>query len=417
LPKLISPLPAALLLLGLAACASGPQTMKGMVTVGPDSAPVTVPIIVEGDQILVGIDVVRPDGSTNPILADINMGGPKPYLQEHLYRDLQIGEGHAFSYRIGGIRVSVDGRMVIKMDDAAYPERQFWPFFFTHRVEAMLNAGILQQFEIALDYQDKTMTLASPGSLAPEGVPVPIHWNEDSGLVTVDLTVDGQRYPVVIDGGGGYTWVRPSVAAKFLAAHPDWQHAEGAVGPANYNMVDYAIEKQGTMIRIPEISIGPMPVHNLGAMATGPALGWPLDIWFREIVFDLWQKNAPEPVIGWLGANVLKHYRLTIDYRNRMSYWLKKSDFDPHELDQVGLTLVYEKGDYRIGGIVKKSGKPTVEGVEAGDKIIAIDDKPVAGWSRDQIFGALHGRAGDSHRLTIERDGKSMALMLPVTEF
>lgn len=114
---------------------------------------------------------------------------------------------------------------------------------------------------------------------------------------------------------------------------------------------------------------------------------------------------------------MLKHYRVTIDYRNRISYWLKTSDIDPHELDQVGVTLVYAHGAYRIGGIVTKDGRPAVDGVEIGDTILAIDDAPVEHWSRDRIFAALGGHAGVRHRLTVERDGKNLSLTVPVTEF
>jgi len=100
-----------------------------------------------------------------------------------------------------------------------------------------------------------------------------------------------------------------------------------------------------------------------------------------------------------------------------MSWWKKIDDIDPHELDQVGISFVYDKGVYSVGRVVTKDGKPTVTGVEKGDKIVSIDDAPVKGWSRDQLFAALGGKPGDLHRVTVERAGKTLTRSLPVTAF
>ncbi len=410
----------AVALLGLTACnnvQTGPRSMLDQVTIPPDVGATTLPIIVEGDQILVEEEADRPDGGVRKILVNVNLGGPYSSWQEHVYKEVGYDKEKPLAFRLGGIPITVAPGASMIQADAEYPKRQRWPFFYTHRVEGELQSGILEHFDIALDYVDKTLTLAAPGTLPHDGVAVPIRVNEATGLVSIDFVVDGKPYPMVIDIGGGYSWVRPSVVTQWIHAHPDWERGKGAVGAANYNMVDFEFEKEGTLVRLPEISLGQMPIKNVGVMATGPVFGWPLDIWFREALFDLWQKSAAEPVVAWLAANVVKHYRLTIDYKNHMSYWLKKSDIDPHELDQVGVTLVYEDGNYRIGGIVSQQGKPTVTGVEAGDLIAAIDDAPVQGWSRDQIFAALGGKPGDIHRVTIKRGGKSLTVPLAVTAF
>jgi len=388
-----------------------------MITAPPTFSQTTVPMIVEGDQLLVELDAIRPDGGTRKLLANVNMGHSHPGLQEHVYKELAIDQGRAFSFRIGGIPISVDSHAVESLDDAEPPDRQVGPFFFPQKVEAWLQAGVLEQFDLVLDYANKTMTLAQPGSLPPEGTAVPVRLNKDTGLVTADFLVEGRAYPIVIDGGGGYSWIRHSTASQWRNTHPEWQRAEGAVGLSNYNMLPYAFEQEGTVLRLPEAAIGDMPLQNVGMLGAGPTLGWPWDNLFGEVFYDIWQKGAPEPVIGWLGGNVLKHYRLTIDYRNQMSYWLKVSDIDPHELDQVGVTLVYKHGEYRIGNIVKQAGKATVEGIEIGDRILAVDGQSSQGWSRDQILAALHGRPGQQHKLSIDRDGKSLEFSLSVTGF
>jgi hypothetical protein len=282
----------------------------------------------------------------------------------------------------------------------------------------MIECGVLQNFDIALDYSQKTLTLASPGTLPHDGVAVPIHVKPETGVATVEVTVDGKIYPMAIDTGGPYIWVRPSTAAAWLKGHPERDHGKGAVGQANYWMKDTPAELEGTLIRVPQAKIGPMEIANLGALGTDPRLGGVYGLDSTEAMYDGWQKNnTPDPVVAWLGGNVLKHYRVTIDYRAHMSWWKKIDEIDPHELDQVGLSFIYDNGVYSIGRIVTKDGKPTATGVEKGDKLVAVDDAPAQGWSRDQLFAALGGKPGDIHRVTVDRKGQTLTVSLPVTAF
>lgn len=278
----------------LAACGSNPPPREGAITVLESFATVTVPLQVEGDQIFVEMDAKRPDGSSRPIMANINMGHANPGVQKHVAEELGLSEDRPFAFTLGGLPITVDNDAVWKLDDFAYPDRQLGPFFSANlKLEGWLQAAVLQKFEIMLDYGAKTLTLAPPGSLAPQGVPVPIRWNEKTGLVSADLIVDGHSYPIVIDSGSGYSWIRPSIARAWLAGHPERLRTQGAVGAANYNMLDYAFEKEGTVLRLTDAKLGPLEIRDLGLLATGPALGWPLDYWLREFVFDQWQEGAP----------------------------------------------------------------------------------------------------------------------------
>ncbi len=75
-------------------------------------------------------------------------------------------------------------------------------------MEALLPAGVLQKYEVVIDYAHHTLTLAQPGTLKPKGAPLPIRVNENTGLIVVDISVNGQAYPVTIDNGSAYTWFR-----------------------------------------------------------------------------------------------------------------------------------------------------------------------------------------------------------------
>jgi len=83
-------------------------------------------------------------------------------------------------------------------------------------------------------------------------------------------------------------------------------------------------------------------------------------------------KNAV-PVIGWIGGNVLKNFRVTFDYGNCTMYWLRQSDSGATDQNQVGLTLRLQAGEYFVAAVATRNGKPTVEGVQAGDKLVRLD--------------------------------------------
>lgn len=66
-------------------------------------------------------------------------------------------------------------------------------------------------------------------------------------------------------------------------------------------------------------------------------------------LFDWYSQKNAGPVVGWIGANVLKAYRITIDYPSRVMYWQQQGDPDTHDLDQVGPALP-NPGDGRPSG-------------------------------------------------------------------
>lgn len=113
---------------------------------------------------------------------------------------------------------------------------------------------------------------------------------------------------------------------------------------------------------------------------------------------------------------------MTIDYPNGMTYWRKQKAFDREELDRIGLTLVRRDEHYFVGGIVHKAydastEAPAVEGVEIGDELIAVDGILVRGAGKDVVLSALHGKPGESRRLSLERGGMRVEVDAAVTRF
>jgi hypothetical protein len=81
-----------------------------------------------------------------------------------------------------------------------------------------------------------------------------------------------------------------------------------------------------------------------------------------------------------------------------MTYWKRESELDPHDLDQEGVTLEtrdHEEG-YFIARVAEIDGKPAVEGVQAGDKLIQVDDVPLAGATRGRYSQLCMGKPARS---------------------
>jgi hypothetical protein len=364
----------------------------------------TAPFILEGNRIYVELTFVRSDGTPRNVLAFVDLGSPSMNLSQALFKEFQLNQQKSLLLRVG--------EMPVRVDSSGVTVDTWFPFSIgDHRnVEALLPAGILQRYQVILNYANRTLTLAQPGTLKAEGAPVPLRIKEETGLVVVDVGVNGEIYPATVDTGSAYTWLRKTTVQKWLQVHPDWQRGIGAVGPSNMRMAADGIEARGILLRIPEVKLGSLRVRQIGALAIVPSdTNWDFMDWYS-------QKN-PVAVIGWIGGNVLRGFRITIDYPNRMSYWLQQTQLDAHDLDQVGLTLEARGGEYLVTAIVTQNGKPTVEGVQVGDKLLRIDALATAAATWGEIFRAMHGKPGELRTLLIERASKQFTVQAVIKAF
>lgn len=379
-------------------------------------SPVAVmPFKLDAGRILVEATFGTPDGGKRRALAWFNMGMQAPIVSKSLYRELGVDHGAPLRLRIGDLTLEAASDAVVD-GDGGLGAPSFAQSFGHLPVEAMLPASLFLAHRLTLDYKARLLTVEGADGKPPTGFAVPIDVNEATGLASIKARIDGQDYAFVIDAGSGYSWMRGSILAHWLADHPEWRRAEGAMGAANYNMLDLDFEKRGTIARVPNLSIGALELKNVAFFGSGPILGGYIDGMVGDFFWDNWQKSAPGPVVGWLGPNVLKEFALTIDYPNHASYWRSNGVPDAHDLDSVGVTLVRRGERYFVGGLVKTSAQPPADGAAVGDELLAVDDIPVRDATKDVVLSALHGRAGQIRRLTLARDGATLQVELPALD-
>lgn len=383
-----------------AAAAYDPAIGSGITNSGSTS------FILEGNRVYALLDFVQHDGSTHPAYAFVDMGAEDMVLSAPLYDSLGVRFGGAIRFRVGSYTVEAPAS---KIRRGGMPNvRGSGP-----QLEASLPASVLQHHTLILDYARRTLILGDPGSVVPSGTPVPFRLDTATGLLVVDATIDSETYPLTIDNGSAYTWVRQDAADRWLRRHPEWERGVGAVGVANMMLRGEQPEREGILIRLPNLSIGSIQLRQAGVLAVAGARGADTSL----ALMDWYSRKNVVPVLGWLGGNVLKAFQLTVDYQKRMMYWSRQSEADTTDLHQIGLTLRAEPHAVYVAAVATKNGLPTVDNVLPGDKLISVGGHELGSGTIGQIFESMHGAPGEIRELVLERSGVRFTVPARITAF
>ena len=355
------------------------------------------------NRVFVELEFVRADGTRRKTLAFLDSGDPDFRLSVPLAKELHLDRGEYPHVLFGGMPLKIEPAVSVYAQGAG-------SFFTGMDVEANLPATVLDQYDVALDYAARTLTLAPPGSLEHEGAPVPCKVNARTGLASVQAGIAGQNYALAVDAGSAYTWIDRAVTHKWASAHKQWLRGEGAVGDANMN--GSLPELTGMIMRLPAIDLGGVKMEQAGALGVGP--GWDKTM---PRFFDWYSQKTPGPVVGFLGGNVLRAFRLEIDYANQATYWKRENELDAHDLDQVGIIIQPGGGKYVVIGMATQDGKKTVDRVAANDRLISVDGVPVTGKTMGTVLTLLHGQPGERRNLGLERGGRKVTVSARVRSF
>jgi hypothetical protein len=320
----------------------------------------TTSFILEGNRVYALLNFLMPDGSAQGAYAFVDMGADNMALAGPLYDSLGVNNGSPARFKVGDYVVDVPS--------------------------SKIRRG---------------------------GTPVPFRLDTATGLIVVDATVDNGTYPVTIDNGSAYTWFRQDTVRQWLRRHPDWQRGVGAVGTANMMLRGEEPEGEGILIRIPELSIGSVGLTEVGALGVAGGRGADTNL----ALLDCYSKKNVVPVLGWLGGNVLKEFQITVDYQRRTMYWLRETAADTSDLHQIGLTLRTASGAVYVAAVATKNGKPTVDDVRAGDKLISVGGHVLVSGTIGQIFESMHGVPGETRELVLERNGARFTVRAIITAF
>jgi len=368
----------------------------------------TVRMEVRDNRVFIPLEVAGPNGKTKVVLFWVDSGGDTIFLSGQLAHELGLqesgasfmGMGETPSHFVTKPHLSIMGMDIdlTRVSVSASLSEKSRNAFAGVEAGGFLPATVLRNYEAVFDYPAHSFTLAQTGNIAHRGMPVPMAIQPTTGFARVEIAIGGQDYGFMLDTGAAYTGISRTVIDRWIGKHPSWPHSLGAVGAAN--MVGKHFDATNELLRIPEIKWGSILLRNVGMVSR------PAGVYEKVVSEDM-----TAPIVGALSGNVLRQFRLDLDYPAGIAYLELDGADSISDLDCVGLIVqVGEDGNAIVSGVAQRDGRAEIAGVEAGDILLRVDDHEVAGASLATILTYLSGAVGEKKRLTLRRDARELSV-------
>jgi hypothetical protein len=352
---------------------------------------------VEGNTPIITLQFKRQNGTTRTARFDFDSGGGAVLLDSALASDLgltpngpEIGEGgeryapvHLAQANVGEFSVSLStSKAFIHLGARSFDQR--------HRVEGLLPGKALEPYQVVLDYPKHLFSVASSGCIKHRGVAVDSPFLPASGHPRILVNVLHKEYGLLLDTGPGETLARRDLLESWIAAHPEWSTTTGASGEANVPGSD----GKELLVRVPEMGWGPFLIRNVVVVSR------------PNEMYDSTHFETPQAIVGALGGNVLRGFRVEIDYPQGRIYLEQVLQPDANDMNSAGLVLdVDASNQLVVVSVSATADAATKKNVLPGDVILQIDGKRDNPWTIAEASQQLSGAVGETRRLLIRRDG------------
>ena len=372
---------------------------------------VTVPATIDHNRVVIPADIRRADGSTQTIRAWVDNGNPELDLSRRVATMLGLtvtcGDQECTA---PAPREIVIGGMTIPLAELKEAKIPLRPVNAAAVMASGMNAeinlpsSILRHYDVLVDFPGRKFSIGIAGTMHFQGSSGKVQINAQNGLIQVPSQIEKKKYNLALDLGASISFLSDDLFAKLQAAHPDWPQMTGAVGSANMWGADE--EAKWKLMRVDRVQYGPLFLTNVPFVS------------LSKLTMDFFEKRAGIATAGLLGADAMQNYRVGLDYAHSTVYFDIGRTFNFPDFDVVGLVLRPEDdGRYTILGVAEFGGKPSVDGVQAGDHLEAVNDIPVRGVSMGQVWSMLGGTSGQQKKLTIERGGKQFSVAATIQHF
>lgn len=279
---------------------------------GPDQ--VTVPLIIEGNRPYVDVQFRQPGGLTRSARFLVDSGGGGFIITEPIARSLGLTwektthEGED-TYGFPTVLPSAFiGEMPLDLDPAralvAVGVDKILPRAAGGRREGVFPGHLLARYHVVFDYPAGKFTLARAGALKPTGIPVPMRVSKSSGFPRIEMEVDGHTHGFLLDTGASFTMVSEVLLNSWGSRHPAWPRHPGAYGDAA-TLGGQTLE---TMF-VPGARWGSVSLGEFGVTSQSKGT-------FEKYMSAM----MTSPIVGSIGGNVLKQFRVEMDFPNEKLY-------------------------------------------------------------------------------------------------
>jgi predicted aspartyl protease len=253
----------------------------------------------------------------------------------------------------------------------------------------LLGYNVLSQFQITIDYAAHQITFAPPLSPLPTGKAV--RMDLAGAVPIIDVQAGGQKFRMVLDTGATGTILPARVGARLLSDKVFDKVDDGLV----------ALGADGSPIRL---KAGRLPSLTIGEQTARGVL-----VSFAPVSAKSTGALLNDFANGLLGNTFLRRYRVTLDYAKKQVVLVPQAAGDPYpdEWTHPGLDVVAipPNGRPKIAKLYPNSPAAKA-GLQLGDVVQAIDQKPTNGMTNFAVAIALHGPENSTVRLTVLHNGK-----------
>jgi hypothetical protein len=299
-----------------------------------------------------------------------------------------LGQGDEFeAYVTPSLKVDIPGLKSYDVSATILKTEHFnLSGFVGIPISGLLGYEFFSNLAVKLNFMDSTLTVYRPhdSRLYRKGTKIPITVEAHKPYMqTVVALPNGkmQQCKLVIDLGAGHPVSlenmikKHGLPQKFIAANL----GVGLAGPI-----------YGFLSRIDEIDLGKYKIKDVITS-------------FPNDYDSTTMKYMSVPRDGNLGIGLLKRFTVTFNYADNFIYLKPNALFkDPFEYDMSGIEYYAGGKDFKhiIISRVEPGSSADEIGLERGDEITAINFKPVANMTLEQIDALLKSR--DQRNLLIE---------------
>lgn len=355
---------------------------------------VHIPMTVDNNRVTIEVKVTSAEGKTETVRAWVDTGSPDLWISSNLAERLGLWHHSPEAdsplgrvYLVETPRVFAVSGFELKVPRSvrgiAFVGAYVLPGL---DAEISIPASVLTQSDVEFDYPNRRLGIGVPGSGDHQGIKTAISVDSTTSRVLMPAVIDGVPYQLGLDSGAGYSSIDPALMLHLLQIHPDWPNLTGYLGPSNNRGMPQELGLH--LIRVPHMTWGPLQLNQVGA---------------GELIESAKPLPSRGDVIGALGGNVLKNFRIDIDYANGVAYFDKTDSTDNDQLDMVGLILKPEAdGSYSIQKDLDSERDSAAVSLAVDDRLLAVDGIPVTHMTLGKVIEALSGVPGETKQLLLQ---------------